>query len=190
MKYAARLIAAGFALIAGVVFALPEDRNQPIEIQANTAEHDAKTGVTTYTGNVDVQQGSIHIGASSVVLNSKDNKLTQIHATGGPATYHQQLTGPDDVVDARGSTIHFDVAKNLITLQGNASLKQSSGTITGDRIEYDTQAERVKARAAEAGSSDNSRRITVVIPPSSNNTAATSGNKKNNSQVKSEKKKQ
>ena len=84
---------------------------------------------------------------------------------GSPATYHQQLTGPDDVVDAQASTIHFDVAKDLITLQGNSSLKQQSGNISGDRIEYDIKTERVRAQAAESGSSDNNKRITVIIPP-------------------------
>ena len=170
MKFVAKFIAIASALTTGVLaanlaHALPDDRSKPIEIQANSAERDAKTGVTTYSGNVDIQQGSIHISASTVVLDSKNNALTEIHASGGPATYHQQLTGPDDVVDAQASTIHFDVAKDLITLQGNSSLKQQSGNISGDRIEYDIKTERVRAQAAESGSADNNKRITVIIPP-------------------------
>ncbi len=170
MKSVAKFIAITSALTTGALainlaHALPDDRSKPIEIQANSAERDAKTGVTTYTGNVDIQQGSIHISASKVVLDSKNNELTEINATGSPATYHQQLTGPDDVVDAQASTIHFDVAKDLITLQGNSSLKQQSGNISGDRIEYDIKTERVRAQAAESGSSDNNKRITVIIPP-------------------------
>lgn len=167
MKPLVKLIATGFVFVASTVFALPDDRSKPIEIQANSAERDAKTGITTYTGNVDVQQGSIHITANTVVLNSdKNNKLTKIHATGSPATYHQQLTGPKDVVDAQGINIYFDVSKNLLTLQDNASLKQQSGSIKGDRIEYDTKSERVKAQSSRSGSNDNSQRITVIIPPS------------------------
>lgn len=153
------------ALAINLAHALPDDRSKPIEIQANSAERDAKTGVTTYTGNVDIQQGSIHISASKVILDSKNNALTEINASGAPATYHQQLTGPSDVVDAQASTIHFNVAKDLITLQGNSSLKQQSGNISGDRIEYDIKTERVRAQAAESGSADNNRRITVIIPP-------------------------
>lgn len=190
MKYNAKLvktkiiIAMGLALTANFAMALPDDRNKPIEIQADSAERDAKTGITTYTGNVDIKQGSIHIAASTVVLNSNKNKLTQIHATGTPATYHQQITGPSDVVDAKANTIHFDVAKNLLTLQDNASLKQESGSIVGDRIEYDTQAERVRARAAKPGLNDNGRRITVIIPPSSDKPSA---NSKSSSHNKTEK---
>jgi lipopolysaccharide export system protein LptA len=164
MKSTAKLIAIASALSAGWIHALPDDRSKPIEIQANSAERDSKTGVTTYIGNVDIQQGSIHISANTVVLDSKNNELTQINAIGSPATYTQQLTGPDDTVDARANKIHFNVAKDLITLQGNGALKQQSGSITGEHIEYDIKAERVKAQAAEPGSSDNGKRITVIIP--------------------------
>ncbi|HNE26669.1 MAG TPA: lipopolysaccharide transport periplasmic protein LptA [Pseudomonadales bacterium] len=183
MKHLVKLTATGLLFATSCVFALPDDRSKPIEIQANSAERDAKTGITTYTGNVDVQQGSIHISASVVVLNSSNNKLTKIHATGSPATYHQQLTGPKDVVDAQALHIYFDVAKDLITLQDNASLKQASGSIKGDRIEYDTKAERVKAQATRSGSNDNSQRITVIIPPATNDqNSTTHSNSKNKSE--------
>lgn len=178
--------AAKFPLLAIVAMvatstamALPDDRNQPIEIQANSAERDAKSGVTTYSGNVDIRQGSIHISADTVVLNSnKNNELTQITANGKPATYTQQLSGPNDIVDAKASKIHFDVAKDLITLLGNGTLKQQGGSITGERIEYDIKTERVRAQAAESGSTDNSRRITVIIPPGKKtaNTNSAAGN--------------
>lgn len=127
---------------------------------------------------MDVQQGSIHIVASKVVLNSANDKLTKIHAIGSPATYHQQLTGPSDIVDAQALNIYFDVSKNLITLQDGASLKQNSGQYRkGDRIEYDTKSERVKAQASRAGGNDNSRRVTVIIPPSTSDETAPSINK-------------
>jgi len=166
-KHSAHILWLGLAAIMTVVtaHALPDDRKQPIEIAANSAERNGKTGVTTYTGNVDIRQGSIHIAADTVVLNSKNDELTHIQANGTPATYTQQLSGPDDKVDASASQIHFDVAKDQITLQGNGSLKQQGSSISGDHIEYDTKSERVRAQAAESGSSDNSRRITVVIPP-------------------------
>ena len=180
MKHLARLTILGIAFIGNSVLALPDDRSKPIEIQADSAERDAKTGVTTYSGNVDVQQGSIHIVASKVVLNSANDKLTKIHAIGSPATYHQQLTGPSDVVDAQALNIYFDVSKNLITLEDGASLKQNSGSIKGDRIEYDTKSERVKAQASRAGGNDNSRRVTVIIPPSTSDESAPSNNKTKN----------
>lgn len=168
----------GFLILPLFAIALPDDRNQPIEIQADSAERDAKTGVTTYTGNVDIKQGSIHIAASTVTLKTdKNDELSTVIATGGPARYEQQISGPDDKVEALGSTIHYQIQQDLITLQQNASLEQKGTTIKGERIEYDVKAEKVKASGAQKGSTDNSKRITVVIPPSKKKTDTSSDKK-------------
>ncbi len=153
------------AMTATELSALPDDRNQPIQIQAGSADRDAKTGITTYSGNVEIHQGSIRIAADTVVLHSENDELTSMVATGKPATYSQQLSEEDGKVDAQAGQIHYDVPKDLLVLEGNGSLKQNGGSISGEHIEYDVKAENVRARAAENGSSDNSKRITVVIPP-------------------------
>ena len=44
MKHLARLTILGIAFIGNSVLALPDDRSKPIEIQADSAERDAKTG--------------------------------------------------------------------------------------------------------------------------------------------------
>ena len=165
MKSAGRLLVLLLTLGTTGALALPDDRNQPIEIQANSAERNAKTGVTTYTGNVDIRQGSIHIAADTVVLHSSNDELTRIDATGNQATYTQQLSGPDDTVDARANTLRYLVSEDKLLLEGNGSLKQQGGSISGERIEYDVKAEHVRAQAAERGSADNGKRITVIIPP-------------------------
>lgn len=36
--------------------ALPSDRNQPISLVADRATYNEKTGITTYTGNVIIEQ--------------------------------------------------------------------------------------------------------------------------------------
>jgi lipopolysaccharide export system protein LptA len=148
-------------------FALPDDRNQPIEVEANSAERDAKTGITTYTGNVDIRQGSIHISGASVVLKTdKNDELTSIIATGGPAHYEQNISGADDLVKAVGNKINYQVQKDLIILEQNASVEQKGSVIKGEHIEYDVKSETVRAQGSQKGSSDNSKRISVTIPPS------------------------
>lgn len=171
-------LAIGFLLLPLLATALPNDREQPIEIQADSAERDAKTGVTTYTGNVDIKQGSIHIAASAVTLKTDENdELSTVIATGSPARYEQEISGPEDKVNAQGATIHYQIKQDMITLQQNASLEQKGTTIKGERIEYDVKAEKVKASGALKGSKDNSKRISVVIPPSKKK-ADTADNKK------------
>jgi lipopolysaccharide export system protein LptA len=131
-KFAAAVLSAATLSSA---YSLPDDRNQPIEIQANSADRSTKTGITTYTGNVDMKQGSIHVTADVVVLNSENNELSKIVATGKLATYEQQLTGPDDKVEARAERIHFDIHQDRVTLEGSGNLTQKGGSISGEHIE-------------------------------------------------------
>lgn len=167
MNLAAKITGAcALALSSSFALALPGDRNEPIQIQAMSAERDAQTGVTTYQGDVEVIQGSLLINADSVVLHTdNNNKLTEVTATGKPARFQQQLKGPNDLVKSHANTIIYNVAKDVITLRGDGKIDQSSGLIAGEIIDYDLKTERVRARAAEPGSSNNNRRITVIIPP-------------------------
>ena len=43
-------------LSSSTVFAIPSDRNQPISLLADRATYNEKTGITTYTGNVIIEQ--------------------------------------------------------------------------------------------------------------------------------------
>jgi len=52
-------------LPAGASLALPDDRDQPIRITADTAIRDEKQGFTVYTGNVHMIQGSLDILANN-----------------------------------------------------------------------------------------------------------------------------
>ena len=49
--------------------ALPEDREQAIEINADRAVRNDKTGVTEFVGNALLSQGSLSIAADSITIN-------------------------------------------------------------------------------------------------------------------------
>ena len=82
-------------------FAVPSDRNQPISLVADHATYNDKTGVTTYTGNVVIEQGTMKLQADSIVgqLNSQ-RQLQTINATGRPAKFQQQINAQKGI--ARG----------------------------------------------------------------------------------------
>jgi lipopolysaccharide export system protein LptA len=64
-------IAVAFSSVSA--FALPSDRNQQLSLVADRATYNDKTGITTYTGNVVIEQGTMKLQADSIVatLNSK-----------------------------------------------------------------------------------------------------------------------
>lgn len=146
--------------------ALPSDRDQPIHIQSDSAERNEKQGITTYRGDVQMDQGTLRIKADKVVIHSLDNQVSMIVATGKPARYNQTPEIDKPAVKASGDTIKYLVTEEKLQLIKNASLEQNDGTtMTGERINYDMKDAVVKA--AGQTNSTRAKRIHMVIPPKS-----------------------
>jgi lipopolysaccharide export system protein LptA len=146
------------------VSALPEDENQPIRIQSDRAERDDNRGVTIYVGDVEIDQGTLHIEADKVVIESKDNDVSRIIATGSPAKMRQRPTADKEIVRAHGNTIKYDIDKELMILLDNASIEQQGSVVSSERIDYYMADGVVKAQG-NAYSSTKKRRVEMVIPP-------------------------
>ena len=55
--------------VSTFALALPSDRSKAISLVADRATFNEKTGVTTYTGNVIIEQGTMKLQADSIVAN-------------------------------------------------------------------------------------------------------------------------
>ena len=142
-------------------WALASDRNQTINIQADKAVSNDKTGVTTYEGTVQIDQGSLRILADQVTIERQDNKVKLIVAKGKPARFQQRPAADKNLVVAEAFTINYIVAKDRITLKKNALLEQEGTTMTGESIDYDIAHSVVKAGDGSTGSQG---RVQIVIP--------------------------
>ena len=138
-------------LACGKTWALSTDKDQPIEIEADSAELDDKKGVTVYEGDVVVTQGSIRMtGDHMTVHYTKDNELDTVVMNGKPATY-RQLPDKSDVYDeAEALQMEYYKARNLIVLINKAKVKQKDVRFSGEHIEYDTLLSKIKARGSTA----------------------------------------
>ncbi|MBP8925154.1 MAG: lipopolysaccharide transport periplasmic protein LptA [Pseudomonadales bacterium] len=159
------------AILAGLlssltVVALPDDRNQAIYIQSDRAERDERKGTTVYTGDVEIDQGSLHISAEQVTIRSTDDEVSEIVATGSPAKMHQKPAADREPVYARARTIQYDVTGEVLTLVEQATVTQEGSTVTGERIVYYVKEQRVKASAGSAASGQ--PRVETIIPPRRN----------------------
>jgi len=140
-------------------YALPTDRQQPIKIESDRAQQDEKKGTTTYEGSVVIIQGTIKINADKVTVFSDTNQVDKIVCVGNPAHYQQRPNAEDGLLLASAKTIQYYLANDKIKLLKNASLEQNGSVITGEKIDYDLNAEVVKATA-------NKERVHMLIPPS------------------------
>lgn len=158
------------------VMALATDRDQAIELEADRADIDDLKGISVYTGNVVLVQGSLVIKAHKLTLyNDKNKKLEKAVAVGGTgklATFKQRPEGKDKDLRARARTMIYFLNKDKIHLLKQAHVWQGGDTFSGDKIIYDTKQETVIAssqkdqqgKPVKTGS-----RVKVTIQPKSNN---------------------
>ena len=160
-----RLALLGGLLVAQISLALESDREQPIEIESDAAEYRELEGVTTYTGNVRMSQGSILLLAEEISIYVVDGEVNRLIATGesrNERAYYEQVPSPDtEKVVAQSQTIEYLPGDDLIKLTHNASLTQDGATLNGERIAYDVRKHLLRADS-QVGSTK--ERVRVVIP--------------------------
>lgn len=140
--------------------ALPSDANQPIRLLADRATYVERTGVTTYSGNVMIEQGTLKITADNITLNLTDNrKIALASATGKPATFGQVITQDKGIAKGRANRIEYNAITGIVTLTGNAKLTQNGSSFSGNTIRYSLKAGDIEANAGSG------QRVELVFPP-------------------------
>jgi lipopolysaccharide export system protein LptA len=148
------------AVIALPALALPTDRDQPLQVAADTASFNEKTGIATYRGAVVIRQGTLEVRADELVLTvDKAGNVTTTVALGKPARYQQQTDPRKGLVSAEASRIDYDLKTETITLSGQARLKQDGASFQGASIVYAIARQQVEAKG------DASNRVQLVLPP-------------------------
>lgn len=154
--------------VAGVANALPSDANEPIRLLADKATYSERTGVTTYSGNVTITQGTLKMAADNLLvnLNSSTHAIDSAVATGRPATIQQIVTQDKGLAKGQANRIDYNVKTGIVTLTGNAHLTQNGASFAGNVIHYSLKVGDVEATAGSAGGS--SQRVELVFPPQAN----------------------
>ncbi|MBA1271933.1 lipopolysaccharide transport periplasmic protein LptA [Stutzerimonas azotifigens] len=169
------LLSLAAALLASTnLWALPEDRNQPIRVQADSAELDDRQGVAVYRGDVVITQGSMKITGNTVTITQNQNGDVEVFtAVGRPAYYEQKPAADKQIVQAYGLTIQYFASNERIVLLDQARVVQEGNTFEGEKIVYDTQRQIVNAgRASGAEVSTPRPRVDMVIQPRKREQAA------------------
>jgi len=157
------LILCGSVLLLNTAHALPSDQNQPVSLEADRATYNERTGITTYTGNVLITQGTIKIEADSIVVNLTSNRgIKDATAQGRPARFQQQISSDKGIARGEGQRVVYDAQAGIVTLTGNALLTQDGARFSGNSIRYSITQGDVEA----LGNSQN--RVKIVIPPNQN----------------------
>lgn len=147
-------------LLSSNVYALPEDANQPIRLTADRATYSERTGITTYSGNVKITQGTLKIGANNITVHLTQNRsIASALASGSPATFEQVVSTEKGLAKGQANKIDYNATTGIITLTGNAKLTQGGGSFAGNVIRYSLKLGDVEATAGGG------QRVELIFPP-------------------------
>ena len=164
------LLASAAWFSSPLAWALDSDRQQPIEITADSVELNEGEGFSTYSGNVIITQGTMIIDASRVKITFNDDGIDTMLATegnNGGLAYMRQESEPTgdtkgDIMEAWGKSIDYQLNTEHLTLLGSAKLIQKGNQFSGHKILFDILAENVKASGGEG------KQVKMIFLPNSN----------------------
>ena len=144
-RIARAAFAAAAVLLAPLAAALPEDRNQPIKLEAGRGQLDQKSGVSVYEGNVVISQGSMRLTADTATIYVKDNSFQKMDATGNPATLRYQPAADKPEIQGASKRVEYDVGSGKVVLTGGVRVVQGQDAFNGERLEYDLKDDVIRA---------------------------------------------
>jgi lipopolysaccharide export system protein LptA len=142
------------------LMALESDRQEPLEVNANSTDGTLGDGVTTLRGNVIIRQGTLHITADEAEVNKIDGRVNSVTFRGQPAFLEQEIE-EQGLVQATSNVIDYQVASGLVTLTGSADVKHPQYQISGELLTYDLNIQHFQGSSDENGNG----RIHIRLDP-------------------------
>lgn len=150
-------------LLATQVWALPDDRQQAIEINADEAVINEQANAATYRGSVDVRQGSFVLTADRLDLAlDSTGAVSRMEAAGTPATFQSKRRATDtEPVRGQANTLRYTLSTATVQLVGAAKITLDGSTFEGPEIRYHTETGEI------TGSGTRERRVQMIFAPPS-----------------------
>ncbi|MGB5307081.1 MAG: lipopolysaccharide transport periplasmic protein LptA [Gammaproteobacteria bacterium] len=141
--------------------ALSTDREQQIMIEADSAAFDETEGISSYEGNVKLQQGTLKLQSERMTVHLADDRIVEIILTGSPASYRQRPDDKEVDVQAEAGEIRYNFIHERLILQGAAHIWQPGAEeFHSERIVID-----LKNNSVSAGGSGPENRVRIILQP-------------------------
>lgn len=168
----ARLASIALVIAAFCPVLNAQTRDQPIQIEANTAEYSDRTGISTYSGAVVLTQGTLVLhGDKLTVTRNKDSGAIEAILNGEPATLDKPADNENtEAVDGRAQSMEYKSDEAVLILTGQARVTRGGDTIRGDTIRHYLNSARTQASSTGQG-----ERVKITIQPESADEADNAG---------------
>lgn len=167
-------------------YAEEADRDQPIELEADTVTVDDAKKISTYSGNVILTQGSLVIRSDKMTVREDKGGFQHSTSIGNPTTFKQKRQGTDEYMEGGGQRIEYNGRMDKVQLYTNAWVKRGEDVVRGDYISYDANAEYAEViggtKANPNGTANG--RVKATIQPKNRTTTPVIDNKPINQGLK------
>ena len=152
------------------------DRDQPIELEADTVTVNDAKKISTYSGNVILTQGSLVIHADKLIVHEDEQGFQHSTSTGNPSTFKQKREGKNEYMEGSAQRIEYDGRMDKVQLYTRASVKRGEDIVHGDYISYDANAEYAEVLGGTKSESGgpSSGRVKAIIQPKNKQTLPSS----------------
>jgi lipopolysaccharide export system protein LptA len=113
----------------------------PIDINSESGRYDVRSGAYHLSGNVRITRGNLVVLADEAKsFSGADGQVERIELYGNPTTWSDVL---DDgsAVEGQSLEIIYDFTRNIITMQGDALIRNVQGAFRGSKLVYDLDSE-------------------------------------------------
>lgn len=157
------------------VLAEKADRDQPIELEADTVQVDDAKKTSVYTGNVVLTQGTLVIHADKLTVREDKDGFQHSTSLGNPTTFKQKRDGKNEFMEGSARRIEYDGRMDKVELYTKAWVKRGEDIVHGDYIMYDANAEYAQVLGGgqqAATPATPTGRVRAIIQPKNKNTPA------------------
>lgn len=166
------------ALLSPALHAELQDRDKPVNIEADRLSIDDKKKESVFEGNVTMTQGTLTLRADRVFVRQDTEGFNHAIAFGRPAEFRQKREGVDEYIEGYAQRMEYDGKQDKVQLFTNAHVKKGIDEVKGDYISYDAVTEyyQVLGGGPSAATPANPQgRVRAVIQPKRRDGAATPG---------------
>tara|TARA_Y100001978_G_C23494109_1_gene337748 strand:+ start:29 stop:517 length:489 start_codon:yes stop_codon:yes gene_type:complete len=153
------LILGIIAALPYLALALPEDRERPIDISADSAVLNEKENRAEYFGNVILTQGTFELKGEKVqLITNADGEVKSLISKGDPAKFKNLGSGTDlEPIRGTGKQITYNYNNDTIHISGDALIETVDSRFSGPEITYNLISGKVTA------SGDKQKRVNMTM---------------------------
>ena len=143
----------------GLLLALESDRQQPLEVNADSTDGSLGDGIATLKGNVEIRQGTMLIRSDIAEVEKVDGRVRKFELNGSPVHLQQEIE-EEGLVTAEAQKVEYIVATGIVTLTGEADVIHPQYHISGEILEYD-----MNTQHFQGSGGDSNGRIRIRLEP-------------------------